>query len=79
MVMVSSSLCIVSPGKENFKSNGITNAKVLRLSSEEFSAAYLDRRPFQRLQEAAVRFEDYHLTTVLVDPPRYASIDPLLR
>ena len=43
---------------------------MVRLSSEEFTDAYVNKRPFKRLQEADVNLEDFDIRTVLVDPPR---------
>lgn len=50
--------------------NGIENVKIARLSSEEFSQAFLKTRSFQRLKDAAIDLSEYDFGTVLVDPPR---------
>jgi len=60
----------VALAQANFKENDIKNVKVVRLSSEEFTDAYVNKRPFKRLQEADVKLEDFDIRTVLVDPPR---------
>jgi tRNA (uracil-5-)-methyltransferase len=60
---------------KTFKANNITNIKVARLSSEEFTEAYHNKREFQRLRNEGINnLNDYNITTVLVDPPR-AGLD----
>eukprot|EP01038_Epipyxis_sp_PR26KG_P012687 gene12687-17010_t len=56
------------------KINNINNIKIARLSSEEFSQAYSKQRTFTRLESTGIKFEDYNIGTVLVDPPR-AGLD----
>ncbi len=57
-----------------FAANGVTNIKVARLSSEEFTDAYVNNKAYHRLQEIGVKMSDYDLKTVFVDPPR-AGLD----
>ena len=57
-----------------FKVNNVENIKIVRLSSEEFSEAFEEKRIFQRLEDTGVKFSDYDFSTVLVDPPR-AGLD----
>ena len=57
-----------------FKENGVENIKIVRLSSEEFSEAFEEKRIFQRLEDTGIQFKDYDFSTVLVDPPR-AGLD----
>lgn len=57
-----------------FKENGVENVKIVRLSSEEFSEAFEEKRIFQRLEDTGIQFKDYDFSTVLVDPPR-AGLD----
>ena len=64
----------VQLGKKAIQENGITNIKIARLSSEEFTEAYSQTRSFQRLQDSDIDLSTYNLTTVLVDPPR-AGLD----
>jgi tRNA (uracil-5-)-methyltransferase len=59
---------------KTFKVNGVENVKIVRLSSEEFSEAFEEKRIFQRLQDTGIEFSDYDISTVLVDPPR-AGLD----
>ncbi len=56
----------------NFSANGVDNVTVVRMSSEELTAALNGVRPFRRLRE--VDLDSYHFTTVFVDPPR-AGLD----
>jgi tRNA (uracil-5-)-methyltransferase len=59
-----------------FLANQITNIKVIRLSSEEFTAWYENNGdyPQKRIQQAGLLKSNFHLTTVFVDPPR-AGLD----
>ena len=57
-----------------FAANNVTNIKVARLSSEEFTDAYANKKTYHRLQEIGVKISDYDLKTVFVDPPR-AGLD----
>ena len=59
---------------KTFKANDVDNVKIVRLSSEEFSEAFEEKRTFQRLQDTGIEFSDYDFSTVLVDPPR-AGLD----
>jgi len=56
----------------NFSLNQINNIKIARLSSAEAALAIQRVRPFQRLTH--IDLDDYHFTTVFVDPPR-AGLD----
>lgn len=64
----------VKSAQYNFKLNSISNAKVARMSSEEFSIALKGERQFKRLRD--IDLKSYQFSTVLVDPPR-AGLDPL--
>ncbi len=57
----------------NIAANKIENLDILRMSSEEFSAAMNGEREFRRLQ--GFDLSKYSYDTVLVDPPR-AGLDP---
>jgi len=48
--------------------NGIANVSLVRMSSEEFSAALAGRESFQRLQ--GVDLDAFRHATLFVDPPR---------
>jgi tRNA (uracil-5-)-methyltransferase len=56
----------------NFQLNDINNAKVARMSSEEFSSALAGDREYRRLKD--IDLNSYNFSTVLVDPPR-AGLD----
>ena len=59
---------------ENVHDNAIENIRLVRLSAEEFSAAWACVREFRRLQQDGITLSDYDFSTILVDPPR-AGID----
>jgi tRNA (uracil-5-)-methyltransferase len=59
-----------------FTANHIDNIKIARLSSEEFTEAWEGKRPFVRLADAGIKFDEYTFSTVFVDPPR-AGMDAL--
>lgn len=54
--------------------NGIKNIELARLSAEEVAEALAGKRTFRRLQALEKPLEDYHFSTVFVDPPR-AGLD----
>jgi len=56
----------------NLSLNHINHIEIARLSSAEAAQAVKRVRPFQRL--AHVDLDDYHFTTIFVDPPR-AGLD----
>ena len=58
--------------QDNFASNAIHNVEIARLSSEEMTQALNKVRDFRRLQH--LNLDDYHFSTILVDPPR-AGLD----
>ena len=53
--------------------NQVDNLSLVRMSSEEFSQAFRQVRPFRRL--AKTPLNDFRLRTLLVDPPR-SGLDP---
>lgn len=57
----------------NMQANGVTNLKLARMSSEEFTQAMDGVREFNRLKH--VSLADYQFSTIFVDPPR-AGLDP---
>lgn len=60
---------------KTFASNNVDNIRICKLSAEDFTTAYTDqKRTFARLEDVGIKFKDYNLTTVLVDPPR-AGVD----
>ncbi|WP_101757104.1 tRNA (uridine(54)-C5)-methyltransferase TrmA [Oceanicoccus sp. KOV_DT_Chl] len=63
----------VKSAHHNFTINQVDNVTVIRMSSEDFSAALNGTREFRRLKE--VDLNEYQFSTVLVDPPR-AGLDP---
>lgn len=64
----------VKSALHNFQINRIENAKVVRMSSEEFSSALAGEREYRRLKD--IELDQYQFSTVLVDPPR-AGLDAL--
>ena len=63
----------------NFERNDIDNVNVCRMSSEDFTSALKGERRFRRLQQKSICLEDYHFSTVLVDPPRAGLDDETLK
>lgn len=61
----------VAAGQYNIRANQISNARIERMSAEDFSAGLIDPE-----SKAAVKFNlaEYDFSTVLVDPPR-AGLD----
>lgn len=62
----------VNCARHNFRLNGIRNAEIARLSSEEFTQAMRGARQFRRLRD--IDLNSYDFSTVFVDPPR-AGLD----
>ncbi len=62
----------VNAAKENLSNNNCENIELVRMSSEDFSAAMDGVREFRRLKQ--VNLQDYQFSTVFVDPPR-AGLD----
>lgn len=63
----------VQAGCHNLAANGIANTTLVRLSSDEISAALAGRETFQRLKD--VDLAGYDFSTLFVDPPR-SGLDP---
>jgi tRNA (uracil-5-)-methyltransferase len=57
----------------NLDANGVANTALVRLSSDEISAALAGRETFQRLKD--VDLDAYRFSTLFVDPPR-SGLDP---
>lgn len=66
----------VSLAERNLAANNVTNARVARLSAEEYVAAVDGDRTFRRLREAGIDAGalDVEASTLFVDPPR-AGLD----
>ena len=62
----------VAVAQHNLAKNSIDNAKVFRVSSEEFTEAWKGNTQLHRLE--SVDFKKLQLDTLLVDPPR-AGLD----
>lgn len=62
----------VQVAQHNLQRNDVKNAKIFRVSSEEFTAAWKGQAQLRRL--ATVDFQLLKLETILVDPPR-AGLD----
>lgn len=63
----------------NIERNQLHNIKIARLSAEEFTQAYTGEREFRRLQEQSLNLQDYHFSTIFVDPPRAGIDDATLK
>jgi tRNA (uracil-5-)-methyltransferase len=63
----------VHAAQYNLAANAIDNAAIVRMSSEEISAALAGRESFQRLKD--IDLAAHRLTTIFVDPPR-SGLDP---
>jgi tRNA (uracil-5-)-methyltransferase len=57
-----------------FAANSIENIKIGALSSEDFTAAFKEKRNLRVLADVGIRVTEYDIDTVLVDPPR-AGLD----
>lgn len=62
----------VHAAQHNLAINNIDNVALVRMSSAEISSALAQERAFNRLRD--IPLQDYHFTTLLVDPPR-AGLD----
>jgi tRNA (uracil-5-)-methyltransferase len=62
----------VQAAEHNLVANGIENVALVRMSSDEISAALAGEREFRRLRD--IPLKDYRFSTLLVDPPR-AGLD----
>ena len=63
----------VQAAQYNLAANAIANATIVRMSSEEISAALSGRETFQRLKD--IDLAAYRFSTIFVDPPR-SGLDP---
>lgn len=63
----------VKAALHNLERNAIANTAVVRMASEELSAALAGRESFQRLREIDLASHDF--STLFVDPPR-SGLDP---
>lgn len=63
----------VRAAEYNFTANDIDNVTLVRMSSDEVSAALAGVRAFERLKDVALA--DYRFSTIFVDPPR-SGLDP---
>lgn len=63
----------VRAAQYNLAANGVANTTIIRMSSEEISAALAGRETFQRLKD--IDLPGYRFSTLFVDPPR-SGLDP---
>ena len=66
----------VRSAQHNFAANQIDNITVVRMSSEEFTQALNNVRPFRRLKD--IDLSGYNFSTIFVDPPRAGLDDATL-
>lgn len=59
--------------------NQINNIAIARLSAQEFSEAYQNKREFRRLIESGIKIDDYEFNTIFIDPPRAGVDDETLK
>ena len=64
----------IKAAKYNLEANGVENIKVAQATAEDFSAAWLGKRPLKSLQKERIDLGEYDFQTILVDPPR-AGLD----
>ena len=64
----------VQAANYNLAANGIANTALVRLASDEISAALAGRETFQRLKD--IDLGAYRFSTLFVDPPR-SGLDPV--
>ena len=67
----------VRSAETNFTLNNVDNVTVVRMSSEEFTQALNNERPFRRLKE--IDLDSYNFSTIFVDPPRAGLDDGTLQ
>lgn len=60
----------VNSAQHNIAVNHIDNVDIIRMSSEDFSAAMAGKKSFKRLAEKGIDLTSYNCKTILVDPPR---------
>ncbi|MDB5813961.1 MAG: tRNA ((54)-C5)-methyltransferase TrmA [Rhodocyclales bacterium] len=58
----------VKAAQYNIDANGIDNVTMMRMASDEISAALARVRPFTRMKD--IDLDSYRFTTLFVDPPR---------
>jgi len=58
----------VKAAQYNLEANGINNVTMVRMASDEISAALARVRPFTRMKD--IDLDSYRFTTLFVDPPR---------
>ena len=63
----------VHAAQYNREANDVDNLRIVRMSSEELSAALSGRESFRRMQD--IDLASYRFTTIFVDPPR-SGLDP---
>lgn len=63
----------VHAAQYNREANDVDNLRIVRMSSEELSAALSGRESFRRMQD--IDLASYRFSTIFVDPPR-SGLDP---
>jgi len=63
----------VAAARYNLAANAVTNTELVRMSSDEISAALAGRETFTRLKD--IDLASYRFSTIFLDPPR-SGLDP---
>jgi tRNA (uracil-5-)-methyltransferase len=66
----------VQAAEYNLEANGIDNVALVRMSSDEISAAFARERAFRRME--GIDLDAYRFSTLFVDPPRSGLDAPTL-
>lgn len=69
----------VAAAQWNISANHAKNIQIARLSAQELSAAFSGSRNFSRLKNQAISLDDYHFSTIFIDPPRAGVDDETLK
>lgn len=64
----------VHAAKYNIEVNKCQNIAIARLSAEEFTEAFTQKREFKRLAQDGIELQQYDFSTIFMDPPR-AGVD----
>jgi tRNA (uracil-5-)-methyltransferase len=68
----------VAAARWSLEANGMNHVALVRMASDEVSAALARERVFRRLQEQDIDLDAYRFSTLFVDPPRAGLDAPTL-